>query len=219
MADEIFDKTKLGIAKGRPGGYAAVFPVGTSIAALSDMTKTIKDLLEDDKLGGDSLGYIDENGVEFETSTDTEDKADWGGNVVATSVSSYSETATATFIESRASVLKANYGDDNVTVDGATTKVMHNKNFTAPHVYLFDAVVSETLVKRSIIPIGCIYERDTVTQNSSDLMGYKPTIKCSPFDADGNTYTELFYDTAKAAALAEAEAAEAEGASDDGEGY
>lgn len=202
MADEIFNKNKLGIAKGRPGGYAAVFPVGTDLDTLKDMTKTIKELLADTKLGGDSLGYISEDGVEFETSTDTEDKADWGGDVVVTSISSYSETAAVTFLESRASVLKVCYGEDNVTENGATTEVVHNKNFNAPHIYVFDAVISETLVKRTIIPLGCIYERDTVTQNNADLVGYKPTIKCSVFDDNGDTYTELFYDTEKAAATA-----------------
>lgn len=202
MADEIFNKNKLGIAKGRPGGYAAVFPVGTDLDTLKDMTKTIKELLADTKLGGDSLGYISEDGVEFETSTDTEDKADWGGDVVVTSISSYSETASVTFLESRASVLKVCYGEDNVTENGATTEVVHNKNFNAPHIYVFDAVISETLVKRTIIPLGCIYERDTVTQNNADLVGYKPTIKCSVFDDNGDTYSELFYDTEKAAATA-----------------
>lgn len=204
MADEIFNKDKLGIAKGRPGGYAAVFPAGTALDTLKDMTKTIKELLADTKLGGDSLGYISEDGVEFETSTDTEDKADWGGDVVVTSVSSYSETAAVTFLESRASVLKVCYGEDNVTENGATTEVVHNKNFNAPHVYVFDAVISETLVKRSIIPLGCIYERDTVTQNNADLVGYKPTIKCSVFNDNGDTYSELFYDTEKAAATVSA---------------
>ena len=202
MADEIFNKNKLGIAKGRPGGYAAVFPVGTDLDTLKDMTKTIKELLADTKLGGDSLGYISEDGVEFETSTDTEDKADWGGDVVVTSISSYSETAAVTFLESRASVLKVCYGEGNVTENGATTEVVHNKNFNAPHIYVFDAVISETLVKRTIIPLGCIYERDTVTQNNADLVGYKPTIKCSVFDDNGDTYSELFYDTEKAAATA-----------------
>ena len=202
MADEIFNKNKLGIAKGRPGGYAAVFPVGTDLDTLKDMTKTIKELLADTKLGGDSLGYISEDGVEFETSTDTEDKADWGGDVVVTSISSYSETAAVTFLESRASVLKVCYGEDSVTENGATTEVVHNKNFNAPHIYVFDAVISETLVKRTIIPLGCIYERDTVTQNNADLVGYKPTIKCSVFDDNGDTYSELFYDTEKAAATA-----------------
>lgn len=201
MADAIFNKDKLGIAKGRAGGYSAVFPYGTELTKLKAMTKTIKDLLADtEKLNGDSLGYIDENGVEFETETDTEDKSDWGGDVVVTSISSYAETATVTFLESRASVLKVNYGEDNVTDDNAgTIEVTHNKNFNAPHVYVFDAVISDSLVKRTIIPRGCIYERDSVTQNNADLMGYTPTIKCLPYNDDGDTYIELFYDTAKAA--------------------
>ena len=32
----MFDKDSVGVAKGRPGGYAAVFPVGTDISVLAD---------------------------------------------------------------------------------------------------------------------------------------------------------------------------------------
>ena len=55
-------------------------------------------------------------------------------------------------------------------------------------------------MKRSIIPLGRIFERDDVSENSSDMMGYAPTIKCMPYDGfDGDAYRDYIYDAAKAA--------------------
>lgn len=199
MADSIQDTSNLGVAKGRPGGYGMVCPAGTDVSTLKDVSKTIKDLLGTVS-GAASLGYISEDGVTFSTDTDTNDNGEWGGKVVDSSLSSYAESAQVTFLESRESVLKTVFGDGNVTVDGATTEVRHNEGFTDPHVFVFDAVISSTNVKRSIIPLGRIFERDDVTENSSDMMGYTPTIKCMPYEGyDGDTYRDYIYDTAKAA--------------------
>lgn len=200
MATEsVFDTSNVGVAKGRPGGYAAIFPADTEVAKLSDMTKTIKQLIDDEAItGGASLGYISEDGVEFSTDTSTADNSDWGGTQINSDISEYSESAQVTFLESRESVLKAVYGEDNVVTASGTTTIKHNKNFTDPHVYVFDAVISSTKVKRSIIPVGRIFERDSVTMNSSDMMGYTPTIKCMPYDDDGDTYVECIYDSTAA---------------------
>lgn len=201
MAESIQDTSNLGVAKGRPGGYGMVCPAGTDVSTLKDVSKTIKDLLDTVKSAA-SLGYISEDGVTFSTDTDTNDNGEWGGKVVDSSLSSYAESAQVTFLESRESVLKTVYGDSNVTVDGATTEVRHNESFTDPHVFVFDAVISSTKVKRSIIPLGRIFERDDVSENSSDMMGYTPTIKCMPYEGyDGDTYRDYIYDTTKAASV------------------
>lgn len=56
----MFDKDSVGVAKGRPGGYAAVLPVGTDISVLADPSKTLKELIG--QYHGASLGYISEDG-------------------------------------------------------------------------------------------------------------------------------------------------------------
>lgn len=197
--EPIQDTSNLGVAKGRPGGYAMVAPAGTDLTALKDVSKTIKELVQAVS-GARSLGYISEDGVTFSTDTDTNDNSEWGGKVVDSALSNYAESAQVTFLESRKAVLDSFYGDGNVTVTGATTEIRHNENFTDPHVYVFDAVVSATKVKRSIIPLGRIFERDDVSENSSDMMGYTPTIKCMPYDGyDGDTYRDYIYDAKKAA--------------------
>lgn len=201
----MFDKDSVGVAKGRPGGYAAVFPVGTDISALSDPSKTLKELIG--QYHGASLGYISEDGVTFTTDTDSEGHNDWGGSEVARDLTSYADSAQMTFIQSSVAVLKTIYGDDNVTEDGATVTVRHNRNFTDPHVYVFDSVISSTKVLRNVIPIGQAFERDDVSYNSSDLLGYTPTITCVPYNDDGDTHTTAIYDTVKAAQAAQAEEA------------
>lgn len=196
-ADEILDVGNVGVAKGRFGGYAAWAPVGTSLDKLADMTKTIADLVGDTTIKAVSLGYISEDGVEFSTDTSVDDKPDWGGTVVSSNMTSYSESAKVTFLESRDSVLKAVYGQGNVSTDEKkhVTTVRHNAKFTDPGIYIFDAVIGDSLVLRSIIPLGRIFERDSRTQNNSDLLGYTPTIKCMPCAAmDGDTYRDYLYD-------------------------
>ena len=203
----MFDRDSIGVAKGRPGGYCAIWPANADINKLKDVKKTLKDLLKEVE-GGASGGYISEDGVEFSTDTDSDEHSDWAGDTIDGDLTSYAESVKVTFLESTPPVLKAVYGDDNVTVDGATITVVHNKNFTAPRVYVFDSVVSATKVERNIVPLGRIFERDSVTLNSSDLKGFSPTIKCMPFDDDGNTKITVIYDVAKAAKLEPAAASE-----------
>lgn len=209
----MFDKDSVGVAKGRPGGYAAVFPVGTDISVLADPSKTLKELIG--QYHGASLGYISEDGVTFTTDTDSEGHNDWGGSEVARDLTSYADSAQMTFIQSSVAVLKTIYGDDNVTESGPTVTVRHNRNFTDPHVYVFDSVISSTKVLRNVIPIGQAFKRDDVSYNSSDLLGYTPTITCVPYNDDGDTHTTAIYDTVKAARAAQVAVQHDEGAAEE----
>lgn len=202
MAETMLDAANLGIGKGREGGYGCVAPAGTNPSAYEDMKQTLKQLCDADSSVLKSLGYIDEDGVTLTTDTDTDDKKDWCGNTIVSPMTSYAESVQANFLESRASVLKVVFGESNVTDDGkGTVTVRHNQNFTGSHLYVFDCVVSDTKVKRTIIPNGVITERDDIAYNNSDLVGYKPTIKCLPSAFyGGDTLREFIYDTVTGAA-------------------
>ena len=202
MADAIYNANYVGAAKGRPGGYAAVVDPSVDIKTLLDVKKTIKDLMTENPGKIKSLGYISEDGVEFSVDLSAEDKNDWGGNAISSSISKYSEAAKVSFLESVETILKVIYGDDNVKVEtDVSITVRHNPSFTASRIYIFDAVINETTVKRSIITVGRIFERDTVKQNSSDFLGYTPPIKCMPAEVfDGDTYRDVFYDTTNSSA-------------------
>ena len=192
----MLDASNVGIAKGREGGYACVAPAGTDPSAYKEMTKTLSELCDEASSVLKSLGYISEDGVTVATDTDTDDKSDWSGKTIASPMTSYSESISVTFLESRDSVLKTVYGDANVTTSEGVTEIRHNKNFSGSHLFVFDCVVSDTKVKRIIIPNGVITERDDMEMNNSDLAGYAPTIKClpSPFFG-GDVMREFIYDT------------------------
>lgn len=197
MAESMFDASNVGVAKGRAGGYSLIAPAGTDPTKFEDMTKTLAELIESVE-GAASGGYIDEDGVNQSVDVSSDDHKDWATTTIGSTISEYTETVEVNFIESRESVLKAVFGDANVykNEQGATV-IRHNQNFSGEHLYVFDAVISDTKVKRSIIPRGVINERDSISHNSSDLLGYKPTIKClaetEHYEGDG--MREFLYDT------------------------
>lgn len=190
MADAAKDASNVGVAKGNAGnagGYAWAAPYGTSLPA--DAKTAIPE-------GFESLGYISEDGLTNTTDTDSEDYKDWGGDVIQSALTSYSESYSVSFLESRESVLKAVYGDANVTDDGAgSITVLHNSSFTEERSYVFESLITTTLIKRTVIPRGVINERDDVSENTEDLLSYTPTIKALP-DASGNTSYVYYYDSA-----------------------
>ena len=206
----------VGIAKGRPGGYAAVAPAGTDPAQFADVKKTLPEILKT-VTSAKSLGYISEDGVEWNTDTSDNSIKDWGGDTVAKELSEYGENLSVTFLESRESVLMTVYGDDNVSASAGVEIVRHNARFTQPHLFVFDSVISATKVKRTIVPVGRIFERDSLTQNSSDPMGYAPTITAMPSAAfDGDVCRDYIYDTAAAQAATEGGTPAVADAADDG---
>lgn len=177
MTEPLVGASPVGAAKGRPGGYAIVAPAGTPLDALKDVSKTLQDLSESIP-GAAGLGYISEDGVTITTDTDTEDRKDWSGSLIRSELTSFSMSMKTTFLESRESVLKTVFGDGNVAVEGKVRVTRVNQNFTSGHAFVFEHVIGGDIVRRTIVEHGVINERDDIELNSSDLLGYSPTIKC-----------------------------------------
>lgn len=192
MTDAAKDASNVGVAKGNvnnAGGYAWVASYGTDLP--TDAKSAISSSFE-------SLGYISEDGLTNTTDVETEDYVDWGGTTIQTAQTSYTETYSVSFLESRASVLKVVYGDANVDDDGSgSITVRHNGQFTEERSYIFESLVTTTLIKRTVIPRGTISEKDDVSENTEDLLMYNATIKALP-DNDGNTSYVYYYDSSKA---------------------
>lgn len=177
MTDAMLDASTVGVAKGRPGGYAAVFPLGTPLTTLKDVSKTLEELVAEVP-GADSLGYISEDGVTIPTDTSAEDRRDWGGNVIKSELTEFATSISVTFLESRDSVLMTVYGDANVSTKDGVRETRVNQNFTGAHAFLFEHVIGDSMVRRTVVENGSITERDDLAMNNSDLLGYAPTIKC-----------------------------------------
>ena len=97
-AEKIQDANNIGVAKGRPGGYAVVAPAGIDLAKFKDVAKTLKELIAEMAASGvKSLGYISSDGITWSTDVDSEDNNDWGGDVIDSTMNSYSESAKVTW--------------------------------------------------------------------------------------------------------------------------
>jgi hypothetical protein len=96
-----------------------------------------------------------------------------------------------TLIETKnVDVLKAVYGDDNVTVD-ASGNVTVNVIAEDPEeaVWVFELALRGGIARRIVIPDGAITSRDEITYNDSDAVGYGITISAYP-DASAKTHVE-----------------------------
>lgn len=136
------------------------------------------------------LGYIGEDGYTMSESRDTDKKKAFGGNVVKILQTDYSLTIQFSFLESiNADVLRAVYGDDNVTVRGPSIRVRHNKA-PLPHAsWVIDTLDSAVGLRRIWIPDGQITTVDDVQIVHTETIAYKVTVECFE-DADGTPLYE-----------------------------
>lgn len=122
------------------------------------------------------------------------------------SQNSFAETYQVEFMESKADVMRVVYGDANVEDDGhGGVSVKHNGNFTEERVYVFETLVSDTIIKRDVIPRGSILEKDDVEATSEDALVYPVTISARRRGGQ-HLVTSYFYDSSKAAAASYASA-------------
>lgn len=187
MAEEMFNADNVGIGKGNPNGYAWVAPKGAKLP--TDAKEAISEEFE-------SLGYVSDEGMVNSTESDSSDIKDWAGRVIKKVQNSFSETYQLGFLEGRTSVLKTYYGDKNVEDDGkGGVTVRHNGAFNEQRSFIIETLLTDTLIKRTVIPCGCIYERDDVEHSSENAVTFKATITALP-DSTGNTSYDYYYNTA-----------------------
>lgn len=138
----------------------------------------------------EDLGYIGEDGFEQTEERNIEKKRAFGGSVVKILQTDYSLTVSFTFLEStNADVLKAIFGEDNVTVDGdGQIIVKRNKNQSPHAAWIIDVVDGETL-HRGTIADGQLTLDGSVTKVHTDTIAYTVNLECFE-DANGDTMTE-----------------------------
>jgi hypothetical protein len=138
-----------------------------------------------------AAGYIGEDGVTEATDRSTDKIKAWGGDIVKVVQTEFSATYQFTFLESlNSTVLKAVYGDTNVTTTAATAstgtlQAVKINSLILPHkTYLFE--VRDGLAKvRIAVPDGQITEVGEVTYSDGEVIGYQVTVEAFQ-DASGN---------------------------------
>ncbi|MCD7909518.1 MAG: phage tail protein, partial [Clostridium sp.] len=115
----------------------------------------------------------------------------WGGDTVLTYQSSKDDTFKFTLIEAlNVNVLKAVYGDDNVSGDLSTgITVKANNTEQASCCWVFDMIMRNNTLKRIVVPSAAVTEVGDVTYQDEDCVGYETTITATP-DSNGQTHYE-----------------------------
>jgi hypothetical protein len=158
------------VSTGKPAGVGAIWraPLGTAQPASVDA------VLDN---AFNCLGYCSEDGFTQSTSISTENIKAWGGDVVDTPMTEKIETDQFKAIESlNVDVLKAAYGDDNVTGTAATgITVRHNANDQKACVIVVDMFLRNGGKQRIVIPNAKLTSLGDVVYKDNEAIGYDMT--------------------------------------------
>ena len=164
------------IVAGKPlaSGGVLVAPLGTALPT---------DVSTAPNVAFVAAGYIGEDGLTETTDRSTDKVKAWGGDVVKVLQTDFSVTYQFTFLESlNAEVLKAVYGDDNVTTTAATVSagtlhaVKVNGDVLPRKSFVFEVKDGDARI-RIVVPDGQITEVGDVTYSDGEVVGYQVTVE------------------------------------------
>lgn len=172
-------QTATNVAAAKPAVGGALSVAATTATLPTDATTALT--------GFTGLGYISEDGITESITRESDDIKAFGGDVVLSSQTEFSNTFQLTLIEVlNVDVLKEVFGASSVTgtlANGITVNV--NSAELTERAWVFDLIVRGA-VERLVIPNGKITEVGETTYSDSDVIGYDITITAYP-DVSGNT--------------------------------
>jgi hypothetical protein len=174
-------------------------PLATGGVLLGALTAAAPTTAASTLTGFSAAGYIGEDGVTETNERSTDRIRAWGGDTVKVVQTEHNVTYQFTFLETlNADVLKAVYGDANVTTTAATAskgqefKVLVKSDVLPRKSWVFE-IRDDPAKIRIYVPLGQVTEIGEVTYTESDLTGYEITIDCFP-DSSGNSFTKYIND-------------------------
>lgn len=174
--------TKVSTGKPKVGGAVFRAPVGTTLP--TDAATTLNVAFKE-------MGYISDEGLTNANTVTSNSVKDWGGVVVMTIQDEKKDQFKFTPIESlNVEVLKAVYGDTNVTEDATNhTITVHATAAEAiEYSWVFDLVMRGGALKRIVLPNAKISELGDIVYNSADPVGYPITLDAFPDAAEKTHY-------------------------------
>lgn len=172
------------VTAGKPAVGGAIYraPLGTTLptTATAKLNEAFK-----------AIGYISDSGlVNSNSPASTAIKA-WGGDTVLTTQTDKPDTFKFMLLEAmNVDVLKAVYGDDNVSGDlDSGIVIKANSEEQGASVWVVDMILRGGVLKRVVVPCATITAVGDVTYSDSAAVGYDTTISAQP-DTAGNTHYE-----------------------------
>lgn len=173
------------VSTGKPKATGAIFraPLGTTLptSAVAPLDAAFK-----------CLGFISEDGVTDSLERETEDKKAWGGKIVNSSQTSFSDKFKWTMIEAmNPEVLKTVFGDNNVVGDSVDTGIAVSVNSDEPEecCWVIDTILKGNIARRLVIPCGKGFSSGDIQYIDNEPIGYEIEVKAMP-DVSGNNHYE-----------------------------
>ena len=171
------------VSAGKPKITGAVYRAALGTTLPTDATTELAAEFKE-------LGFVSEDGITNTPGMDTETVYAWGGTPVLTTQKEKTDEWKMTFIESlNSEVLKAAYGDDNVTASDKTITVKASTAELESSVYVIDVLLKGGALKRVVIPVGTITEIGDIVYKGDEAIGYELTISAMD-DGTGNSHYE-----------------------------
>jgi len=173
------------VSTGKPvvGGAIWTAPIGTTLP-----TSTGVEL----DTAFACLGYVSEDGLKNNNSPSVSNIKAWGGDIVATTQTEKVDEFSFELIEAlNVDVLKAVYGDDNVTGTLQTgIAVTANSQEPDSRSWVIDMLMNDGSAKRIVIPNGKVTSLGEISYTDSDAIGYDVTVTAFPDSSIGGTHKE-----------------------------
>ena len=172
------------VTVGKPAIGGCTFRAASGTSCPTDATTTLASAFK-------NMGYISDEGIKKTTERESDEIKAYGGDVVLTPQTGFSDKFTMKFLEAlNVETIKAVYGDTNVSGALATGLAISVNSKELPEgVWVIDQVLKGNVLFRTVIPHGKITEVGEVTYVDGEPVGYEVTISAVP-DTSGNTHYE-----------------------------
>lgn len=177
--------------KGVLGGYCYRAPIGTALPTSPDWEPTD---------GWQCMGFITEDGVSFSTDTESNDFNDMNGTLMDSSQSSYGESFSCSFAETKAATFESIYGSDAVTDANGVLTVNHTGAEPEAFSYVFRLVLKNGRKWVRFAEKCKRTEMDDATVASSEVLAWNATFKALYSATTGGYFKDMFESTETASA-------------------